>query len=181
MEEEAEGIEISLTDILNSHVTPLRVTACSKRWWTPKLKNIRKDYGRIKRLYQHRRVSKFTLRRTRNSYYHMVRQFKHKCWDELLQGPEEVQGKRTSDTQKEQENRGLTDTERCWIALWYTKSWMSSTMPVLKKADDRVATTLEEKEELIRRAAFSLPQDDLVEPPPSPPHTGTTQHTIGWI
>lgn len=45
VEEEAVWIKTSLTNVLNSYATPLRVTACSKRGWITKVKVKCKEYG----------------------------------------------------------------------------------------------------------------------------------------
>lgn len=65
-------MEAKLTDILNSHTMPLRVTACSKWWWTPEVAGKSKKYGWTQRMYQQKRASRFTIKTAKNTYYYMV-------------------------------------------------------------------------------------------------------------
>lgn len=104
---------MNLMDILNSYTTPLRVIACSKRWWTPEVKAKRKGYSQTRWLYKYGRASRFTLKATRISYYYTVRKTKHKCWKEFLQGAEELQGGSATNVQNLQGGQSPRNTERC--------------------------------------------------------------------
>lgn len=84
-------METRQKNILNSYLAPLRVTAHFMQWWTPKVAGKRKKYGWRGRLYQQKRASRFTSKIVRNAYNYTVRQDKCKCWEEFLQGAEEVQ------------------------------------------------------------------------------------------
>ncbi|KAI0998333.1 hypothetical protein K3495_g9862 [Podosphaera aphanis] len=58
---------------------------------------------------------------------------------------------------------------RCWTVLWYTKEWATTVTPVLRSSDGTIAVTIEEKEDMIRKASFSIPPVDNQEfPAPSP-------------
>lgn len=48
VEQEAELIEAPLTAILDSHNTPVRVTAHCKGWWTPEVSAKRKAYSKTR-------------------------------------------------------------------------------------------------------------------------------------
>lgn len=63
-------VDANLTDILNSHTKPLRVTAHSKWWLTPEVVAKPKNYGQIWQLYQQRRASMFTLKVAVYFYYY---------------------------------------------------------------------------------------------------------------
>lgn len=80
-----------------------------------------KEYDQIQRLYQQKRVSRFTLKTARNSYYYTVRVAKWKCCEDFLQGAEEVQetiaGGATAEAKREPREQKLRDTERCWTVL----------------------------------------------------------------
>jgi hypothetical protein len=49
------------------------------------------------------------------------------------------------------------DKNRCWTALKYTSSRVSSTTLAMKDANGEFATTIEEKEEIFRKMAFPDP------------------------
>lgn len=59
--------------ILDEHDIQIRVTSCSKMWWTMEVEAKQKEYGRTKRLYQQERVNAFTLKAKRNSYNYTIR------------------------------------------------------------------------------------------------------------
>lgn len=63
----------------------------------------------------------------------------------------------------------MRNTKRCWTALQYTKPWISSRTQVLKDMKDNQDTSIEDKEEMVRKSAFSKPPEDLVDPPPQRP------------
>ncbi|KAL2004458.1 hypothetical protein VTN00DRAFT_5194 [Thermoascus crustaceus] len=61
---------------------------------------------------------------------------------------------------------GPADTARCWQALRYTAPKATSTTPALRGPQGQVATTISEKEALIREVVFppaprGSPQEDL--------------------
>lgn len=72
MVEEAEWIESILTTMLDRHVTQIRVTAGSKRWWTPEAEGKHKEYGCTRKLYQQGKSNAFTQKAERNSYYYII-------------------------------------------------------------------------------------------------------------
>lgn len=132
-----------------------------------------KEYGQSRGLYQQMRTSRFTLKVTRNSYYYTVQRDKQKCWKDFLQGAEGVQNIATAGAETRTSTGGqqLGDTERCWMALRYTRPWISSTTPALKVMGGNQATTVEDKEVMVRRVAFPRPPDDSVCYFPSRPST----------
>lgn len=71
-EEKARWIEMSLTSVMNSLATLLRVTACSKGWWTLEVATKHRVYGRTNCLYKQGRVSRFSMKVTRNFYNYAV-------------------------------------------------------------------------------------------------------------
>lgn len=65
----ADSIETSQTTALASHKALLKVTACSKQWWTPEVEDKWMEYGRIEQLYKQGRMNVFTPKAVRNAYY----------------------------------------------------------------------------------------------------------------
>lgn len=72
-------LEISLTGVLNSYATRLRVMGHSKCWWTPEMATKYKKYGWTQKMYQQGRTSIFSLKTCRNLYYYTARRVKSKC------------------------------------------------------------------------------------------------------
>lgn len=105
IEKEAEWIETSLTATLDSHTTPLQITARSKRCWTDELEVKFKKYEGVGRLYQQRRVNTFTLKAVRNNYYYTIRWPKGRYCRYFRQGADTTRG----------------DSERYSMTLRYTK------------------------------------------------------------
>lgn len=106
----------------------------------------------------------------RNSYYYTVRRPKHKFCEDFLQRVEKIQdtaplGTDTS-PQANSKDRPIGDTKRCWTALRYPRLWMSPTITALTDTQGKHATTLKDKEDMVRGTAVPRPPDDLVGTPP---------------
>ncbi|KAL1978966.1 hypothetical protein VTN96DRAFT_7923 [Rasamsonia emersonii] len=74
---------------------------------------------------------------------------------------------------------GPEDATRCWQALRYTTPKAASTTPTLRGPQGQVATTITEKEALVREVAFppapgGSPQEDL---PRGKMHTQVKEET----
>lgn len=71
----------------------------------------------------------------------------------MLQGEEEFHDIATTgaETMTSPGGQQLGDTKRCWMALWYTKPQMSTITPVLMNTEGNQTTTLEDKQEMVRR------------------------------
>lgn len=134
---------------LDGHVTPLRVSTRSKWWWTPEVTAEQNAYGRTRSLYQEGRTNAFTVRAEQNIYYYMVRRAKRQYRAAFLHGTDTVIG----------------ESERCWTVLRNTKPWSLFTTPALENTEGNQAITLEKKEEMVGRAAFTHPKVDPVDPP----------------
>jgi hypothetical protein len=52
VEKKAVWLQSTLTQVLNEHAKPIRVTPFSKRWWGPWVKNSRQAYARAKRTWK---------------------------------------------------------------------------------------------------------------------------------
>lgn len=72
IKEEAEWIKSTLMKILHRHAIQIRVVARSKGWWTLEVEAKRKEYVRIRRLYQQGKANVFTLKVERNSCYYTI-------------------------------------------------------------------------------------------------------------
>jgi hypothetical protein len=152
LENEAIWIEKTLIDTLNLYAKSLRITAYSKRWWNSTIQKTRLKYAQAKRrlknsLDRGSSQLKRELKLARNNYYYIVRKGKKECWQNFLQGAEEIR----------EDNPTYMNKNRCWTALKYTSSRASSTTPAMKDADSGFVTTIEEKEEIFRKMAFPDP------------------------
>lgn len=102
-----------------------------------------------------------------------------KCREDFLQTAEEIHRmveEIAAGAEVTPSVRQLNDTKRCWTALRYTKSWMSSTTPVLADPDRNQAITLDVKERLSGGQSshtYKLTQWDY-----SPPRVGLTHHKV---
>jgi hypothetical protein len=123
----------------------LRVTAYSKRWWGPKVKEARQAYAQAKRAWQEGVLILQDLREARNHFYRTVRRAKRECWQDFLVGPGGMETKTRP---------SLEDSARCWAALRYTTLRANEATPVLKGPQGQIATTIEEKEVLIQEVLF---------------------------
>lgn len=55
-------------------------------------------------------------------------------------------------------NRRISEeSERCWIAIRYTKSWEAANTPALQDQIGIVAVKIEEKRDMVRRRYFPAP------------------------
>lgn len=149
VEDEAEWIESTLTEILGKHCKPIRLCARSKRWWGPLTIKARGVYITAHKAYQAGEIGDEDHREARRIYYTAIRKAKRECWEAFLQGTDEG---------------SLTDQKRCWAALRYTKSSSSGTTPALIDPETKkvIAATFEEKEALFREQAFpQAPESDI--------------------
>ena len=137
---EATWIQEALTAVLNQHAKQLWVTPLSKRWWGTEIKEARRTYSQARRAWQGQEISTTELREVRNNYYQAIRRAKRTCWETFLEGTTT--------------HPGSVDTVRCWQALKYTKPRTATTTPTLHGPQGQLASSLEEKEALIRETAF---------------------------
>ena len=137
---EAIWIQEALTAVLNQHAKQLRVTPLSKRWWGTEIKEARRTYSQARQAWQRQEIPTTELREIRNNYYRAIRQAKRTCWETFLEG--------TAD------RPGLGNTARCWRALDYTKPRTMATTPTLRGPQGQLASSIDEKEALIRETAF---------------------------
>ena len=149
VENEAEWVEESLTEVLNTHTRKIRLCARSKRWWSPQVVEARNAYSRAYKAYQAEEISEEERREARKEYYTAVRKAKRECWEAFLQGTDEG---------------SIVEQKRCWVALRYIKPNASGTTPALIDPNTKkvIAATFEEKEALFREQAFpQAPETDV--------------------
>lgn len=157
---EALWVQNSLTGLLNKYTKPLRVTARSKRWWGTDVKEARHQFAHTRRAWAGGQIGDEALRESRNHFYKVIRQAKRECWERYLTGPE-TEGTTGKDQFSPEESK------RCWGALRYTTPRTSGTTPVLRGPQGQLATTLIEKEAMIRATAFpDAPDGGLGQPIP---------------
>ena len=137
---EAIWIQETLTAVLNQHAKQLRVTPQSKRWWGPEIKEARRTYSHARQEWKGQGISTTALREVRNSYYRAIRRAKRTCWETFLEGATD--------------QPSLGDSARCWQALGYTKPRTATTTPTLHGPQGQLASSIDEKEALIRETAF---------------------------
>ena len=161
IEREVQWIQETVTDVLDKHTQPIRITPRSKRWWNKKVKESRKAFLRERRLHQSGWATWEELKDVQNAYYSTIRREKRLAWQRFLQGDEENE-------EEEEEEQGLGEkggkgkdksgVGRCWEALCYTKPRAHSTTPalVVEKADGtkREVVMIEEKEAVFLDQAF---------------------------
>ncbi|ODM14957.1 hypothetical protein SI65_09709 [Aspergillus cristatus] len=115
-------------------------------------------------------------RTARQTYYKAIRQAKRECWEAFLQGSQEP-GHHPPGTPPTPD-----EAARCWLALKYTEPQDQGTTPTLYRAqgNTQAATTFQEKETLIREAAFpQAPRDRPVQCPPlGNAHTEATESAV---
>ena len=85
LENEAAWLEEILTKTLDKHAKPIRITAHSKRWWNPEVKEARFHYAKARRVYK-LNGNKEEVKQARNSFYKILRKAKRICWQNFLQG-----------------------------------------------------------------------------------------------
>ncbi|ODM14906.1 hypothetical protein SI65_09658 [Aspergillus cristatus] len=174
--QEAEWISEALTEVLNQHAKPIWVTPFSKRWWTDPVREARRQYAGARRLWQQGCIEDEHHRTARQTYYKAIRQAKRECWEAFLQGSQEP-GHHPPGTPPTPD-----EAARCWLALKYTKPQDQGTTPTLYRAqgNTQAATTFQEKETLIREAAFpQAPRDRPVQCPPlGNAHTEATESAV---
>jgi len=142
--EEAEWLQSTLVETLNTHAKPLRVSAFSKRWWCAEIKEKRSSYARAKRAWKAGHSTDGELREARNGLYSSIRKAKRECWENFL----------TGGAQTLSEKLGPEDTARCWQALRYTNPLTADATPALSEPGGQVATSTGEKEAMIREISF---------------------------
>lgn len=131
---EAIWIREALTAVLNQHAKQLRVTPQSKRWWGPEIKQARRTYSQARRAWQEQEISTTELLLS-----------SHPTSKAHLLGKLPGGGKRPARP---------WDTARCWQALGYTKPRAATTTPKLRGPQGQLASSIDEKEALIRETAF---------------------------
>jgi hypothetical protein len=119
------------------------------------VKKERQAFARAKKAWQRGILIQQDLREARNSFYRTIRRAKRECWQDFLMGNEGPSIKDRPD---------IGDTARCWTALRYTTPRLNLATPTLEGSQGQVATTIEEKETLIRETAFpAAPEADLAQ------------------
>ncbi len=141
VEDEADWVERTLTDVLNEHAKLIKLCARSKCWWGPQTVDARSAYSKTYRAYQAGDISEKDLQEAWKTYYTAIRRAKRECWEAFLQGTNEG---------------SLPEQKRCWAALRYAKSTASGTTPALidPVTKDVIAATFKEKETIFRGQAF---------------------------
>lgn len=142
---------------MDRHITRIRVTARFKRWGTAEVAARRKEYGRIRKLYQQGRVNTFSLKAKWNTYYYTIRWAKRERWVAFQKDLDEILG----------------DSEWCWTARQNTRPWASSTNSALRDLEGNTVTSVEDKTEIVRKVAFPPPPFD---PSRSPLHREGTAY-----
>ncbi|ODM15132.1 hypothetical protein SI65_09371 [Aspergillus cristatus] len=146
---EAIWIQEALTAVLNQHAKQLQVTPLSKRWWGTEIKEACRTYSQARWAWQGQEISITELREVQNNYYQAIQQAKCTCWETFLEGATD--------------QPGLGDTTRCWRALDYTKPKAMATTPMLRGPQGQLASSINEKETLIRETAFPQAPGDRQE------------------
>ena len=166
---EAVWIQETLTAVLDQHAQPVWVTPRSKRWWNQEIKDARGVYCQARRAWQVQIISTNELREARNSYYRTIRRSKRACWEAFLRGPTELPDLTSAE-----------DTARCWLALGFTKPKSTATTPTLRGPQGQLATSVNEKEALIREIAFPPAPGDTqaIEVPYGNWHRQVTEDTV---
>ena len=133
-------MQATLTSVLDRHAKPVKLCARSKRWWRPELRHARSLWASARKQWQARACTRATFKAARADYYRQIRNAKRTCWESFLGGTQD----------------SLDDPNRCWQALRYTKPPGNATTPALHGTDPGAspATSLSEKEALIRKSAF---------------------------
>ena len=83
LENEAAWLEETLTKTLDKHAKPIRITAYSKRWWNPEVKEARFHYAKARRAYK-LHGNKEEVKLARNSFYKTLRKAKRIYWQNFL-------------------------------------------------------------------------------------------------
>lgn len=143
---EADWVHDTLTSVLDRHAKAVRLCARSKRWWKPELQQARSVWAAARKRWQAHACTDTEYKAARTTYYQGIRAAKRTCWEAFLEGSQG--GLEPIDTQE--------DPNRCWVALRYTKPLSNPTTPALQGLDPETApaTTLTDKEALIRKTAF---------------------------
>lgn len=141
-------MESTLTEILNQNCKLMRVTFYSKKWWNKEVEVACKVWAKEKKLWGKITPDRERFKKARNKFYRIVRKTKRECWQNFLEGKEEI-----SDPPKVWPD----DKNRCWIALKYTKPQATSTTPVLKRPNNELAVTMQAKKALVRAHVFPKP------------------------
>ncbi|ODM20319.1 hypothetical protein SI65_03372 [Aspergillus cristatus] len=135
--------------IIDLALTTLRVTPLSKRWWGTEIKEACRTYRQARQAWQGQEIPTTELREVQNNYYQAIRRAKRTCWETFLE--------RATD------QPGLGDTARCWRALDYTKPRSVAMTPTLRGPQGQLASSINEKETLIRETAFPQAPGDSQE------------------
>ena len=86
LDQELKWFESSLSSLLDKHAKILYVNSFSKRWWNDEVAKAKKAWARAKKIYGRESSCKDKLRQAQNTYYHIIRKAKRKCWQKFL-GP----------------------------------------------------------------------------------------------
>jgi ribonuclease HI len=168
---EADWVQDTLTSILDRQAKAVRLCARSKRWWQPELRQARSLWAAIRKQWQAQACPRADFQAARATYHQAIRAAKRTCWETFLMGGPQ-KGSGTLNPQ----NPFTDDSSRGWLALRYTKPYSNATTPALRGPEPGAtpATTLIEKEALIRKTAF--PNAPRSRPPKELP--GGQAHTL---
>ncbi|TGZ81247.1 hypothetical protein EX30DRAFT_270940 [Ascodesmis nigricans] len=160
IEEEATCIQETITEVMNSHARKLSITARSKRWWKPEISETRKKLSQAKKhLRQLRSAGEEstiqeateTVKENQRALHRQIRRSKRETWHNFLQS---------------------ASNKEVWMATRYTKDHTPSTISGLRDTRGDIATTLEQKDKILRATAFPLPPaDEETDPLLQVPHT----------
>ena len=142
VEEEAVWMQETLTEVLDQHAKPVRVTPRSKRWWKEDIKRARQAYSQARKAWRWQRVTTTGLHEVRNSYYRTIRTAKRTCWENFLAGTTDGPG------------HPREETALCWQALRLTNAKGLAITPTLQGPHGETAVITDEKEALVREVAF---------------------------
>jgi hypothetical protein len=138
-ESETLWIEETLTNILNQKARRIRLCARSKRWWNDTIDAKRQAVSQAKRR-QHESGGADRLRAARKAMKTEIREAKREMWQNFL-----------SNAQRDD----------VWRALEFTKPAMNMALPVLRDESGNIATSIEEKRQMLMDHAFPLPPSDM--------------------
>ena len=90
LNQEIEWIESTLTEILNKNCKLMQVTSYSKRWWNREVETAYKSWAKEKKTWGKITPDREKFKQARNTFYRIVRKAKRKCWQNFLEGKEEI-------------------------------------------------------------------------------------------
>ncbi len=90
LNQEVEWMESTLTEILNQNCKLMRVTSYSKKWWNKEVEVARKVWAKEKKLWGKITPDRERFKKARNDFYRIVHKAKRECWQNLLEGEDEI-------------------------------------------------------------------------------------------